>query len=256
MGARRIAVLLPPSKGKTADDSALSGSKYSETLRGQHPLVHARRTVLDALLTDQGTLQPAAKMRLYGVGESGLSAAEEQHQHLGDAPTRPARDRYHGVVYTNAELPNRACDHPDVSVYIVSALLGLAELDTPVPNYRLEFGARLPSIGTLARFWSEACQEYLLQELAEVETWNLLPNEHRGILGGCAEQLNLIDVRFVSPSGARANTARIKVAKGQIVATLRREGPLTIEAFAALDPLAPGWTFSVTDNTLIGVCHL
>lgn len=256
MCARRIAVLLPPSKGKANDDTAASSLSYAQTLTGKDPLARPRRVVLDALLASHATLSTPAKMRLYGVGETAVVAAGQQHAALSDAPTRPARERYRGVIYTNAGLGNRTYDHPDVAVLIVSAVLGVVELDTPIPNYRVEFGAQLPPVGSLSRFWAAACRDYLLQRLAGLEVWNLLPNEHRGILGGCAEELNLIDVRFVTPSGARANTARSKVAKGHMVATLRREGPLDSKAFAALNPLAPGWTFNAEGQTLTGVCHL
>jgi len=256
VSARRIAVLLPPSKGKADDDSVASYVPYAKTLTGTDPLAGPRRAVLKALLASHTTLSNHARMRLYGVGEAGLSVADRQHAALNVAPTRPARARYRGVVYSNAGLGERTNDHPDVAIYIVSAVLGLVQLDTPIPNYRVEFGAQLPDIGSLSRFWAAACKDYLVQQLAGIEVWNLLPNEHRGILDGCDDQLNLIDVRFVTPSGVRANTARSKVAKGHMVATLRREGPLAVEAFAALDPLAPGWTCKVEGNTLTAVCHL
>ncbi|MEX2532490.1 MAG: peroxide stress protein YaaA [Nitriliruptoraceae bacterium] len=256
MCARQIAVLLPPSKGKADDDPAISSVPYARTLTNTDPLAGPRRVVLDALLSSPTTLSREAKMRLYGVGEAGLLAADQQQAALDVAPTRPARERYRGVVYTNAGLGDRTVDHPKVTIFIVSAVLGLVELDTPVPNYRVEFGAKLPPIGSLSRFWAAACRNYLLERLAGVEVWNLLPNEHRSILDGCADQLDVIDVRFVTPSGARANTARSKVAKGHIVATLRREGPLSAKTFAALDPLAPDWTFHAVGKTLTGVCHL
>lgn len=256
MCARQIAVLLPPSKGKADDVCGRQAIPYAQTFTNTDSLAAPRRAVLEAVLASQKTLGNQAKKRLYGVGELGLAAADRQHAALDVAPTRPARERYRGVVYTNAGLSEPINDHPQVAVLIVSAVLGLVELDTPVPNYRVEFGAKLPPMGALSRFWAAACKDYLVERLAGVEVWNLLPNEHRGILDGCADQLDLIDVRFATPSGTRANTARTKVAKGRMVATLRREGPLTVQTFAALDPLAPDWTFNTVGNTLTGVCHL
>lgn len=256
MSPRRVALLLPPSKGKADDVGGDMGITYGATLQSNHPLNAPRKRVLDALMASTTTLDSRAKRRLYGVNDAGLVAADQQAKMLSDAPTKPARDRYRGVVYTQAGLDDRSQDHPDVTVFIVSALLGLVELDTPVPNYRLEFGARLPPVGALARYWADACGAYLCDALAGYEVWNLLPQEHRGILSGCGDHLPLIDVSYVTPFGTRANTARIKGLKGQLVAAFRREGPQDAATFVAKQLPIPGWTFTTTNAGLIATCHL
>ena len=255
MSARNLSILLPPSKGKVNDVGA-SGPPYLASLNAAHPLTIARHQVFAAVSDGHRTLSSKAQLRLYGVGEAVREVTRAQIDALGAAPTRPARERYHGVVYTNAGLADTANDHPNVHVYIVSALLGIAELDTAVPNYRLEFGASLPNFGSLARFWAAAVAGFLTERLHDTDVWNLLPNEHRSILSEIPALPQLIDVKFVTPAGALANAARTKVAKGQIVQTLRRNGPMSVTAFAASNPLKPGWDCHAEGNRLTAVCRL
>jgi cytoplasmic iron level regulating protein YaaA (DUF328/UPF0246 family) len=255
VNSRPIVVLLPPSKGKT-DDAGAIGLPYADTIGSSHPLHAARRAVFAALLDSPQTVTEKAQLRLYGVGASAREAVAAQTALLAASPTRLARDRYHGVVYTNAGLTDRSLDRDDVTVLIVSGLLGVTDLDTPVPYYRLEFGANLPPVGVLSRFWGDTCGTYLAGRFAGCDVWNLLPQEHRGILSGVSGDTRIIDVRFVTPTGARANTARTKVAKGQIVAFLRQHGPMSAATFAKHAPLAPVWQCAADGDMVTAVCNV
>lgn len=253
--AKRLTILLPPSKGKTGDDTA-HGASFQDTLNDGHPLATYRREVAQALCDNHRQLEPAAQLRLYGVGENKRAAVAQLTDRLLDAPTKPARERYHGVVYTNAGLETRENDHKNVDVLIVSALLGIVDLDTPVPNYRIEFGARIPPVGVLSRYWGEVAAPYLNERLSGQTVLNLLPKEHRGILAGVDTAARLIDVSFLNLSGGRANTARIKVAKGQLTQALRQMGPVSLDTLAKANPLAPVWTLTASNDALTAVCQV
>lgn len=253
MATRAACILLPPSKGKT-DDSQASTLTYRASLRHDHPLNPAREAVLDALLDQHAKLNQQTQARLYGVDRANLKPAHTRTGGLATAETKPARERYRGVVYNNAGLSNETNDHRHVDVLIVSALLGVAELDSPVPNYRLEWNAALPHFGSFARFWQHAAREYLAERLDGRFVWNLLPNEFRTVLRDIPITKNWCDVTFATPSGGRANTARTKVAKGRIVAALRALGPISPAELAKRNPLAPQWQLIATKSELTAVC--
>jgi uncharacterized protein len=253
----RPLILLPPSKGKAPDDPRLGGptsrstvATYGAVLRRPHPLAAARREVLHAAVTLADVRDDVAISRWCGVALGDAAAARTMLRGLVDAPTMPAHRRYTGIVHGNAGLA--ALDPRGIAadVRIVSPLLGLVALDEPVPAYRLELAAVLPSIGGLAGYWREHLVEHLFGIGGGRRVWDLLPAEHARIWArDVREELDVVSVRFLTPQGRSANAARTKVAKGRLAAHLIARPDLTparlVRPRKGEGPLGPGWTLAL-----------
>jgi uncharacterized protein len=242
-------LLLPPSKGKLGGGD---GPSYASVLRRAHPLASARQEVLASIVAAASELSSVELARLTG---SPSGRAEEQRNHLtdlGSAPTIAAHRRYTGVVHGNAGLAALDPATMLTEVRIVSGLLGLVALDEPVPYYRVEFAARVASLGGLATFWRSRLEEHLLALGRGRRVWDLLPAEHARVWTRTArERLEVVEVRFVRPDGRPANAARTKVCKGRIAAAIIAEPALgPHELPDALDPGA-GWRLTADAATLV-----
>ena len=254
---RRPVILLPPSKGKA---SGGSGRAYARTL-ARHPLSAPRRELLAAAVASATERDPAVLARRCGVAARDADAARLLLEGLPDAPTMPANRRYTGVVHGNAGLAELDVAALGAEVRIVSALMGLVALDEPVPEYRLEFTATLPEVGSVAAFWRDRLCEELLRVAGGARVWDLLPGEHARMWPlGLREELDVVGVRFVRPDGRAANAARTKVAKGLLAAHLLsepRSTPAGIVRAASRSaaqgrpgPLGPGWDVALDDGGL------
>jgi uncharacterized protein len=245
----RPLVLLPPSKGKAPGGD---GPAYADTLAGPHPLGPARTRVLAAVTDTVGRLDRDGLRRLLGVPGRKVDDHLDGARNLARAPTLPAHRRYTGVVHGNAGLATLDPASTGAKVVIVSALLGLVTLEEPVPDYRLEFGARVDGVGGLATFWCGAAAERLACITARRVVWDLLPAEHARIWpAGLRTERRVHTVRFVRPDGRAANTARTKVAKGRLAAHLVAEPGCAPRALVGTDLLGEGWTLTVDAADLV-----
>lgn len=257
--SRRPVILLPPAKGKAAGGA---GPAYATTLADGHPLTAPRRAVLEAAVAAADTLDDAALARVAGVRRVDVDRARGLLRDLSDAPTLPVGVRTTGIVHRNAGLAavaDRTATLP-VEVLLVSGLLGIAGLDEPMPDHRLELAVTLPPLGGLATFWRRALAGHLGELLADRPVLDLLPGEHaRAIDPGLTERSGWTSVAFQRPDGRAANAARTKVAKGQLVAALLARpsldpGELTATALAACVRLGEGWTLAADgDDRLVAV---
>lgn len=239
----RPLVLLPPSKGKSHGGD---GPAYRGTLDPEHPLTAPRSQVLDAVSADVDGLDDAALARVAGVGTNKLEGVADLLRVLADAPTTPASRRYTGVVHGNAGLADLDPAALGTDVLIVSALLGLVALGEPVPDYRLEFSASLPSLGGIGPFWRAAVADHLAEVGAGRRVWDLLPGEHRRVWDpDVRAELEVIDVAFVRPDGRPANAARTKVAKGRLAAALIARPELQPRHLSRAVDLGDGWQVRV-----------
>lgn len=238
MPATRPLVLLPPSKGKALGGD---GPAYAAQLTGDHALVGARRAVLEAVRTDLPGLDDRAVARLAGVGAGKVAGARHLLDDLATAPTMPAHRRYTGIVHGNAGLADVDPGRVRADVVIVSALLGLVTLAEPVPDYRIEFGATLPSLGGLGPFWRRALADHLAELGSGRCVWDLLPGEHRRVWDPAVRDgLDVVEVVFVRPDGRPANAARAKVAKGRFAAELLARPRLRPRDATTIE-LGEGW---------------
>lgn len=245
MSARQPLVLLPPSKGKS---DAGTGPAYEDTIEPAHPLAGARREVLEHVVAGVDELDDDAVVRVAGVRRQHLDDGRRRMRELGRLPCIPARERYTGIVHANADLDQLTPERRQADGVVVSAVLGLAELDDPVPSYRVEFPASIPGLGGLATYWRGAAADHLSTLTADRAVWDLLPGEHARIWPrGLASERDHRHVRFVRPDGRPANAARTKVAKGRLAGwLLRHAADATVDAAAvaaALDA-GDGWTLA------------
>ncbi|WP_448223359.1 peroxide stress protein YaaA [Gordonia iterans] len=143
-------VILPPSETKS--DGGRGAPLQWETLCLPE-LNPVRRRVADALVELSSDLD--ASQRALGLGKAQL-AEVDRNADLFESPTRPAIERYTGVLYDALDYggmtrasKTKAADR----VLIGSALFGVVRATDHIPAYRLSGGSRLPGFGTLASTW-------------------------------------------------------------------------------------------------------
>lgn len=182
-------------------------------------------------------LLPASK----GVTEGGRGAAwtdvaspealavTRAHSDADDllaAPTRPARDRYDGVVHRSSALdtldPPGRRRHARHVAY-VSALAGLVRATEPLPAYRLEMAAKLEPVGGLAAYWRPHVTAALDAALAPgARVWMLTGGEYaRAVI--VPDGRRTVDVAFVETAATGEKSlpsATVKQARGQLARAL------------------------------------
>jgi uncharacterized protein len=208
-----ISILLPPSEGKAVGGGRPSWKPASG--RFGRSLTSHRREIAECLAAGGG-----GDARLLGVSGENLRRAREANATLIGSPTLPASRRYTGVVWDHIgfdSLGAPARQRAAESIIVFSALLGLAGIDDPVPDYKLKMGATLPTIGKLTVFWRDRLSEVLNTRLAGTWVIDLLPVEHRGAWEPTPSRYaGLSTVRFVEKSGKVAGHDA-KAAKGALV---------------------------------------
>ena len=171
--------------------------------------------MVDALTNARG-----GDAKLLGVSGVNLERARLVNTNVVGSPTRPARERYTGVVWDHIgfdSLDESARTRAGESIIIVSGLLGLATLDDPVPDYKLKMGGSLPAIGRLSSFWRESLSTTLNDHIANTWVIDLLPIEHRAAWDPTPDRYRgLFRVSFVETSGKVAGHDA-KAAKGMLV---------------------------------------
>lgn len=150
-------VLLPPSETKApgGDRPPLQLDTLS------HPeLTPTRRKLADELigLAERGAAgQGAAGLALAALGLSARQHGElERNAALWTAPTRPALQRYTGVLYDAldaASLRPAERARAVTRLVVASALFGLLAADDQIPAYRLSASSSLPGMGTVRSAW-------------------------------------------------------------------------------------------------------
>jgi len=123
----------------------------------------------------------AARQRLLGVKGDALDAATTTNAAVLTGPTRPAIDRYTGVLYDAlgyADCPASLRRRLDRQVRIFSGLWGVVSPRDPIPDYKLKMGATLPGVGKVSTAWREPITSALAPTVRGRVVWDLLPNEH------------------------------------------------------------------------------
>lgn len=246
-------ILLPPSKGKATGGD---GPAYGQVLDRPHPLAADRSQVLAAVASDLPDLDDAAVARVAGVRSRDVEGARGELRSLASAPTLPAHRRYTGIVHGNAGLAQLDPDRAGADVRIVSALLGIAALDDPVPAYHLGFAARLPSLGGLGTWWRDRLVGHLAELGAGRRVWDLLPGEHARVWTSRGRrELDVVDVRFLRPDGRAANAARAKVCKGRLTAWLLAHPRAAPRDVAAGFQPGDGWRVRADGQVVSATFH-
>lgn len=216
-------ILLPPSEGKAPGGDAppwRAGTMADDAL-------DRHRAEVVAAAVDQGAVQRRAA-------------------------TRPAIERYTGVLYKElawTSLPAAARRRGQGQVRIVSGLWGLVAPGDPIPSYRMKMSASCGSLGRLSSWWKPRLAPVLAARTAGALVWDLLPNEHAAAMDWSATApAHRVTVRFVDAEG-RTVSHWNKLLKGALVRWLLCEQPREPGALAAFEhPL--GYRFDEPASTL------
>lgn len=202
-------ILLPPSEGK-ADGG--DGAPWVVGTMADDALDASRRAVLRAAVAAGATRK--------------------------GAPTRPAMERYTGVLYKEldwASLPAAARRRGSTQVCIASGLWGLVAPDDPIPHYKLKMSASLEGLGRLSTWWRPRLAPVVAQRAEGAVVWDLLPNEHEAAMDwSIAAPAQRVTVRFADAHG-RTVSHWNKLLKGSLVRWLLTERPVGPHALAEFD---------------------
>ncbi|MDP6358788.1 MAG: YaaA family protein [Planctomycetota bacterium] len=194
MAQREFRILIPPSEGKTP------GGDGKPLRRARKP----EKEMVERLSAFDGDWE-----KLLGVKGDAKDAAIEANQNLLRTATRPAIERYTGVVYQGIDyssLRKPAKTFFDRHVRIVSAVFGLVEPQFCIPDYKLKI-EKLDA----AKYW----RPLLAKELSNCLVVDLLPQAHRKAVA----YEDGIEVEFyMEKSGKRKSAGHFgKLIKGKFV---------------------------------------
>lgn len=206
--AARTVVLIPPSEGKAPGGR---GAPWAPGTMAVGVLDDRRAEVLDALGADH----PAVA-----------------------GPTRPAFDRYSGVLYKELDpgsISGAARRRLNANTLVVSGLWGLVAPKDPIPDYKLKMSASLPPLGKLSTWWRPAVSEALAERAGGSVVWDLLPNEHAAAIDWTGiRPKQRVTVTFLDRNGKTVSHWN-KLLKGSIVRWLAETGEQAPGALARFD---------------------
>ncbi|MGQ0841821.1 peroxide stress protein YaaA [Actinokineospora sp.] len=207
-------VLLPPSEtkaeggaGAPLDPAALS---FPELTPIRERLVDA----LVALAADPPASRAALDLSERQNDEVARNAA------LRRSPTRPALERYTGVLYDAlgvAGFTRAQRSRATRRLAVASALFGVVRAGDPIPAYRLSGDTVLPGIGGLRGVW----RTDLARTLSTVD--DLVVDLRSGMYANLAAVPDAVTVRVVTEDGAgrRLTVSHFnKAYKGRLAAAL------------------------------------
>jgi uncharacterized protein len=209
-----VLVLLPPSETKAPGGN--SGPLDLAELTA--PELTGVRTELVEALVKLSADPPAARVAL------GLSPAQddeiERNAALWTAPTRPALERYTGVLYEALDVPSltraqRA--RAGRRLAVGSALFGVVRGEDRIPAYRLSAGSALPGLPTLRTLWKPVLSPVL------AATGELVVDLRSGSYATLAPVAGAVSLSVLSerPDGTRSVVSHFnKAHKGRVARLL------------------------------------
>ncbi|GAA1480476.1 peroxide stress protein YaaA [Gordonia sinesedis] len=145
-----VLVILPPSETKSDGGD---GAPLDLDILSFPELNPVRKQVADTLVELAGDLD--ASRAALGLGRTQL-AEVDRNAELWLAPTRPAIERYTGVLYDALDagsLTRTQRSRIGERIAIGSALFGVVGGMDVIPAYRLSGGSALPGLPTLTSLW-------------------------------------------------------------------------------------------------------
>jgi uncharacterized protein len=209
-----VLLLLPPSETKAPGGD---GAPLDLAVLTAPELTGVRAEIAESLVKLAGDV-PAARTAL------GLSPKQDaeiaRNAELWTSPTRPAVERYTGVLYD--ALAVRAMTRAQRSragrrLAVGSALFGLVRAEDPIPAYRLSAGSTLPGLPTLRAMWKPA----LSPVLAAVD--ELVVDLRSGSYAALAPVPGAVTLEVLSerPDGSRSVVSHFnKAHKGRVARLL------------------------------------
>lgn len=145
-----VLVILPPSETKSDGGRGAPLDLESLSFGELNPI---RKQLADAIVELAGDLD--ASREALGLGRTQMSEVD-RNADLWQSPTRPAIERYTGVLYDaldHASLTRAGKTKAADRLAIGSALFGVVRAVDRIPAYRLSSGSSLPGLPTLASMW-------------------------------------------------------------------------------------------------------
>ncbi|WP_040791373.1 peroxide stress protein YaaA [Nocardia paucivorans] len=157
-------VLLPPSETKSDGGT---GAPLDLSALAFPKLEAVREQLVETLV--ELAADPAASRKALGLGAH-ADAEIARNATLRTSPTRPALERYTGVLYDALDAgtftrTQRAKAYARLA--IGSALFGAVRAGDSIPAYRLSGGSKLPGLPTLAAMWRDHLGPALREAAAE-----------------------------------------------------------------------------------------
>ncbi|MFE5287512.1 peroxide stress protein YaaA [Nocardia sp. NPDC056611] len=223
-------VLLPPSETKS--DGGSGGPLDLDSLA--MPQLTAVRDKLVTEVIGLAADADASRAAL-GLGK-GADAEIARNAALRTSATRPALDRYTGVLYDAldaAGFTKAQRAKAEARLGIGSALFGVVRAGDPIPAYRLSGGSKLPGLPTLQSLWKPVLPEALRAEAAGQLVVDLRSGTYQnlGRIPGAVTATVLTE----RPDGSRTVVSHFnKHHKGLLARALvlTRTEPSTIDALA------------------------
>ncbi|HEU5474999.1 MAG TPA: peroxide stress protein YaaA [Actinophytocola sp.] len=206
-------VLLPPSETKSDGGS---GPPLDLDTLSFPELSPVRERLVSALVTLAGDVP--ASLAALGLTER-QSGEVARNAALRESATRPALERYTGVLYDAldvAGLSRAERRRADARLAVASALFGVVRAGDPIPAYRLSGGSTLPGLGGLRALWQEA----LGKTLSTVD--EVVLDLRSGPYANLAAIPHAVTVRVVSADRRLAISHFNKAHKGRLAAALVR----------------------------------
>ncbi|MBC7460007.1 MAG: peroxide stress protein YaaA [Thermoleophilia bacterium] len=103
---------------------------------------------------------------------------------LHRAPTRPAIERYTGVLYDALDVASLTVNErarANERLAVCSALFGLVRAGDRIPAYRLSAGSKLPRIASLAAIWKPRLQRVLASAASDGLVIDLRSGAYRSL---------------------------------------------------------------------------
>lgn len=171
-------VLLPPSESKAPGGD---GPPLDLGRLGWPELSKPRERLVRTL----GTLARSPR-RAREVLELGVTQHVELEWNaaLAESPTRPALDRYVGVLYDALDpgsMRPAQRRRAESRLVVASALFGLLRAGDPIPPYRLSGGTRLPRLGAVGTVWRPALRPLLSTLVQEQLVVDLRSGAYRSL---------------------------------------------------------------------------
>ncbi|MBF6354645.1 peroxide stress protein YaaA [Nocardia higoensis] len=156
-------VLLPPSETKSDGGT---GPALDLDALSMPQLTPVRDKLVDQLIGLAA--DPDASRAALGLGK-GAESEIARNAALRTSPTRPALQRYTGVLYDALDakaFTKVQREKARTRLAIGSALFGVVRAGDPIPAYRLSGGSKLPGLPTLSALWRDDLPAALAEEVA------------------------------------------------------------------------------------------
>ncbi len=223
-------ILLPPSEGKS---SGGDGPPLSELGFGPGPVGRHRMRLCTAV-ERTATRTRRTAVTAFALPEAVADAAIAANAVVTTSPTRPALDRYAGVVFDGLRVATMTTAQraaADEHIVVFSGLFGAVGGSDPVPEYRVPAASVLPRIGLVGASWRPVLTATLPARLGAGLTVDLRSIDYAA-MWRAPKTLGTVSVRILTemPDGRLMVVSYVsKLAKGRLARAL-------IERAAAGEP--------------------